>query len=307
MLLWLAALPALLWDSGPNTAAELREAGITRIAVPPARIQAWSKVADLSVVAANLDGAVKLEAPSVDYKINRGGASGEPWLNSNGWQFARAPHGRFYYETHGPQAAFAAAEAFLFGVDVMIRADAAGVKPLGAMLQFLRSLPAADLPPIADIGFVDDGSPEAAEVMNLMVRSNLMFRAVAAPDGRDKVTVKLGSPEYPLQDAADPTLVAHEVRAHLTDDRRSVRIYGSQVVVGRVYGSDAGLRVVLLNYAGMERKVNGIRVRVLGKFHLRPPTAGAPEMRLLDFSAEGDATEFTVPELSSIVVIDLVR
>ncbi len=307
MLLLLAALPSLLWDAGPNTAAQLREAGITRIAVPEARLNAWSKVTDLSVEAAKLEGAVKLDAPSVDYKINRGGASGEPWLNSSGWQFARAPHGRFYYDTHGPQAAFAAAEAFLFGADVMIRTDAAGVKPLGAMLQFLRSLPAADLPPIADIGFVDDGSPEAGEVMNLMVRSNLLFRTVAASNGRDKVTVKLGSPEYPLQDAADPTMVAHEVRAHLTDDRRSVRIYGSQVVVGRVYGSAAELRVVLLNYAGMERNVNGIRVRVLGKFRLRPPATGAPEMRLLDFSTDGSATEFTVPELSSIAVIDLVR
>ncbi len=307
MLLWLAALPSLLWDAGPNTAAELREAGITRIAVPEARIKSWSKVADLSVEAAKLNGAVKLTAPSVDYKINRGGASGEPWLNTNGWQFMRAPYGRFYYETHGSQAAFAAAEAFLFGADVMIRADAAGLKPLGAMMQFLRSLPAAELPPIADIGFVDDGSPEAGEVMNLMVRGNLMFRTVTGPSGGDKVTVKLGSPEYPLQDAADPTMVAHEVRAHLTDDRRSVRIYGSQVVVGRVYGSDAELRVVLLNYAGMERKVNGIRVRVLGKFRLRPTAAGAPEMRLLDFSADGDATEFTVPELNSIAVIDLIR
>ena len=305
MLLLLAAVPAVFWDATPATAPQLREAGIAHILVPATHLKAWQQTAGITAEAANLDGATKLSGPSVDYKPLRAGATNEPWVNSNGWRFLRSPHGRFYYDVPGPRAALAAAEAFTFGADAIIRTDAAGLKPLGAMLQFLNGLPPSDLPPASDIAFFDDGSAAAGEVMNLLVRGNLLFRAAAAGDHGDKITVRLGSPEYSAADLKNPFQVAHEVRTNLTDDRRSLRIYGSQVVLGRLYQSDKAARIVLLNCAAMERKVQGIRVRVLGSF--ARVADDASHEKLADFTTDNDATEFTLPELNSVSVIDLVR
>ena len=98
------------------------------------------------------------------------------------------------------------------------------------------------------------------------------------------------------------------IRANLTDDKRSVRLYGSLVVVARLTGSGDRLRVQLLNYAGAERKVDGLRVRVLGKYEKHKiMAAGSPNEELLDYTVEPDATEFTLPELKSYAVIDLSR
>ena len=176
------------------------------------------------------------------------------------------------------------------------------------MLEFLRGLGANDAPAVADIGFIDDGSSTAGEVMNLMVRNNLLFRPVSKPDPLLKLNVRLGSKEFPLEDAKDPGRVAHEVRATLTDDRRSLRIYGSTVVVARLTTSPDGVRVHLLNYAGAERKVDGVRIRVVGRYAKhRLAAAGSPQEDLLDFTTEPDATEFTLPELKTYAVIDLSR
>ena len=78
--------------------------------------------------------------------------------------------------------------------------------------------------------------------------------------------MKLGTKEYPLEDAKNPGTVAQVVRANLTDEKRSLRIYGSQVVVARLTASGGHVRLHLLNYAGADRKVEGIRVRVLGQY-----------------------------------------
>jgi hypothetical protein len=164
------------------------------------------------------------------------------------------------------------------------------------------------MPPVADIGFIDDGTPAAGEVMNLMVRDNLLFRIVPAPDPKVKINVRLGSKEYPAEEAKNPGAVAHSIRANLTDEKRSVRIYGSVVVVARLTASAEHARVQLLNYAGVERKVNGIRVRVIGQYSKHQVSAAdSPGAELLDYTVESGATEFTLPELKSYAVIDLSR
>ena len=184
------------------------------------------------------------------------------------------PQGRFYYDVTGKQAALAAAEAFCYGANAMIRTDAAGLKPLAEMLDFLRTIAGEPLPPVADIGYIDDGSSVSGEVMNLMVRDNLLFQLVTSPDRRLKLNVKLGTKEYPLADAKNPGTVAHAVRFNLTDEKRSVRIYGSPVVVARLTASEGHARLHLLNYAGANRKVEGIRVRVLGQYSKHQLSAG---------------------------------
>jgi len=308
MLLLLAALPTLFWDGGADTASAVRQAGITQLRVPAPRLAAWKGIGDITADAGDLQGAVKLLAPTVNYRMNEAAATSLPWLVHNGWRFLRRPDGRFYYEVPGEQAALAAAEAFCYGIAAMIKTDAAGLGPLGAMLAFLRTIPEAALPPVADIGYIDDGSAASGEVMNLMVRSNLLFRLVAAPDRRLKVNVKLGSKEYSMEDAKNPGTVAHLVRANLGDEKRSLRVYGSEVVVARLTASNGKARLHLLNYAGANRRVDGIRVRIAGEYskhELR--AAGVTGVELQDYTVEAGATEFTLPELRTYAVIDLSR
>jgi hypothetical protein len=308
MLLLLAALPALFWDGAADTAPALRDAGINRILVPAARLASWKSVGGIAAEAADLEGAVKLLPPTVNYRMDEASATRAPWLAANGWRFIRRPDGRFYYDVTGKQAALAAAEAFCYGANAIIRTDAAGLKPLAEMVDFLRTLAGEPLPPVADIGFIDDGSPASGEVMNLLVRDNLLFQVVAAPDPRLKLNVKLGTREYPLEDARNPGTVAHAVRFNLTDEKRSVRVYGSPVVVARLTASPGHARLHLLNYAGAERKAEGIRVRVLGQYPKHQLSlAGGAGVELLDYSVEPDATEFTLSELKTYAVIDLSR
>lgn len=307
LLLLAAALPTLVWDAAVDTAPALRDAGITHIAVPAVQMKAWEGVKGITVEGADLAGTVKLDPPAVDYRANRGGATSAPWITANGWQFLRKPDGRFYYDTPGAKAALAAAEAYCYRGKALIRTDTAGLKPLAAMLEFLRSLPEENAPPVADIGFVDDGSENSGEVLNLMTRGNLLYRVISKPASDLKVTVKIGTPEYSEKDAENPATIAHLARTNLTDDRRSLRIYGSQVVLGHLTGAGGRMRVYLINY-DPNRKVNGIRVRVLGRFEKHAlASAGSPGEELTDFTALPDATEFTLPELKSFAVIDLTK
>jgi hypothetical protein len=308
MLLALAVtLPTLFWDAPPDTAATLREAGITEIRLPAGRLNAWRSVTGISVSADPAD-AVHLLTPGVNYRMDEAGATRAPWLLSSAWKFLRAPQGPYYYDSPGKASALAAAEAFSFDVAPSIRTDAAGLKPLAQMLEFLRAVDRPEMSQVADIGLVDDGTPATGELMNMLLRDNLLFRRLSAPDTHLKVNVRLGTKEYPVADAKNPGMMAKTIRANLNDDNRSLRIYGSLVVVGRVARSPNGLRVHLLNYDGTSRQVNGLRVRVLGryaKYHLA--SAGSPGEELLDYTLEDAATEFTLPELKTYAVIDLTR
>jgi hypothetical protein len=141
-----------------------------------------------------------------------------------------------------------------------------------------------------------------------MVRDNLLVRLERAPDRALKLNVRLGAREYPLEDAKNPKVIAQAVRTNLTDEKRSLRIYGSPVVVARLTGSAGHLRVQLINYAGAARKVNGVRVRVLGSYPQHHVAADdIPGAELLDYTVDAEATEFTLPELKTFAVVDLSR
>ena len=258
--------------------------------------------------AENFDGVVKLITPGVAYRTNEASPTRSPWVSQNGWQYLRKPKGRFHLSAPGAASALAAAEAFLYGADAVVQTDAAGLDPLGQMLAFLSQVTPSDMPPLADIGFIDDGSAEAAEAMNLTARKNLMFRIIAKPDPKLALNVTFGSAKYPKADAANPVAFAQKIRAELSDERRSFRIYGSEVVLGRLQSDGKRLRVHLLNYAGASRPVPGIRVRVRG--HLTKheiKAAGAPGAGLQEFEAGREFTEFTVPEVKTYAVVDLTR
>lgn len=308
LLLLAAALPGLFWEGGTDSAPALREAGISHVYVPPSQVESWKKLPGIAAEAADLQSAVKLLPPAVNYRIDEASASRVPWLDSNGWRFLREPGGHFYYDVAGRQAPLAAAEAFCWSANAMIRTDAGGLKPLAEMLGFLRGVSGPEMPALADIGLIDDGSPDVDELMNLLVRGNLLFKIVPLPDRRLKLTVRLGSKEYPHPDTQNLNTLVHQIRAGLTDDKRQVRVYGSPVVIVRLTGSAGHVRLHLLNYAAAARRVQGIRVRVLGRYSKHQVVSfGSPGAELLDYSVDSAATEFTLPELTTYAVIDLSR
>ena len=180
----------------------------------------------------------------------------------------------------------------------------AGCELFNRMLQFLRGIPERDLPAMANIGVVDDGSPETGELMNLLSRRNLLYRIVTTPDPHLDLNIRLGSKEYPKSEAANPSELAQKIRAELTDEKRLLRVYGSEVVIARLTGAAGRVRIHLLNYAN--RPVIGLRVRVLGDYpDWQAAAYDHPDLKLEDFTTADGATEFTVPKMSTYAVIDL--
>jgi hypothetical protein len=238
---------------------------------------------------------------------NEASATRSPWIDSNGWQFMRTPDKQFYYQVTGDAAMLAAAESFAYGSDALISADAAGALAFEKMLTFLRTVPdAKDLKPVADFGVIDDGTDQTGEVLNLLTRQNLLFKIEKAADPQFSVNVRIGSKDYPVEEASNPSFIAHKVRSQLGDDNRSIRLYGTEVVVSRYVSNGSRARVYLINYSN--RPVRGLRVRVRGTFSNGDARLyGIADAKLADWAQDGGATEFSIPELNAFAVIDLSR
>jgi hypothetical protein len=195
------------------------------------------------------------------------------------------------------KAALAAAEAWTFGAAPAIAAQPADYSALAAMLGFLKSLGDGPGPAIADFTFFDDGSADAAENMNLFLRRNLLFRIASQPDKSLAVHAKPQS--------GDPSAFAYQIRQQLGDARRSLRIFGSEVVIARLHGAGNSRRVVLLNYGN--RPVEGLRVRIAGQFPRISVRSFDDGAKAADIVVSGGATELSLPLLKTAAVVDLSR
>ena len=270
-----------------------------------------SGVDRITVAAADADvaGLSKAMTPKVTFRRNEASATRAPWVDSNGWRYLRQPDGHFYCDAPDATAAdLAAAEAFAYDVSVKIRAGAAASESLAKMLAFLRTVKGGDYSPLVNIGFVDDGSAESGEFMNLLVRRNLLFKVVKQPAPRVDLNVVPGSDQYPKAESANPSLLAEKVRANLTDAKRLLRLYGSEVVVGRLVGHGGDARLYLLNYGAARSPAHGVRIRVLGAFSKQEATQfDSPETKLIDVAVGSGATEFTLPELKTFAIFDLAK
>ena len=302
----LASLPCVYWTQGIESRATLEAAGIRRLCVAPEQADVW-RAAGFSVsplTASELASREVLPTPGVTPRAGLASPTRSPWIVASGWRFTRQPQGRFVYDLPAGKAALAAAEAFAYGADVVMKVDPADLGAIGGLLRFLEELPASDLPPIADLAVVDDGSAVTGEVMNLLARRNLLFQVVRAPSARFKINVAMGTPDYPLAEAADPSAFAQKIRRQLTDEQRTLRIYGSEVVICRLTGDAGQVRLQLLNYGG--REIEGLRVRVRGAYAQgEASVAGTGRLALVDFAVADGATEFSVPRLATYAVIDL--
>ena len=248
--------------------------------------------------------AAKLESAGVNYRVAVAGATAAPWVTANGWQYLRTPKARFVSEAAGPALPLAMAEAFAWRGNVWFQVSDPDRVAYDRTLNFLEGLPTFDVSSKVQVGVKDDGSAEAGEVLKLLVRRNLIAGPLAKSGPAPAVTVELGTPEYPREAAQNPAAFAAGVRARLGDEKRLLRIYGTDVVIGHLEEGGGLMRIHLLNYSN--RDVDGARVRVLGRFQLRGYHAlGQPDSALQDFAAIGGATEFTVPKLSRYAVVDL--
>jgi hypothetical protein len=269
-------------------------------------LAAW-KEAGLSAVPMSegeLDQRETVPVPGIRARADRASPTRSPWVNTNGWRFLRQPAGEYTYEVPAGKAALAAAEAYVYGADAVFRIDPSDVETLGRMLSFLAERPAVALPDVADIAVVDDGSAALGEVMNLLVRRNLLFRIAREPDPKLPVTVVLGSAEYPAVEAADPSAFALKVRRKLTDERRTVRVFGSEAVIARLTSDGTRTRLHLLNYGG--RDLEAVRVRLRGTYPDGAAfVAGQGRLELQERGIVDGGTEFTIPRLGVYGAVDL--
>ncbi|HEY6401199.1 MAG TPA: hypothetical protein VI479_07305, partial [Blastocatellia bacterium] len=308
------AAPLIYWTAGIETAESLKQAGIELIAAPADKAEAWRK-AGFKVVAVNsaeLNRREKLLTPRVAGRANVASATRRPWVDANGWRFVRNPAGKFYYELPQGKAAMAIAEAFAYKADAILKIDptnlanSADLAEAGAMFAFIKKLPGENYPPVADIGVVDDKSPEMGEVMNLLTRRNLLFKIVKTPASQFRVNVKLGSKEYPKAEAANPSEFAQKIRQALGDENRGLRVYGTETVICRLTGDGARAQLHLLNYGG--RQIDGLRLRLHGAYsNVDVRAFGHADVEPEDFVKDETATEFSISRIGIYTVIDLSR
>lgn len=275
-------------------ASSLVEQGLAAAAPAPADAAAFQEV----------------PAPGVRYLPNVARATNVPWIDSNGWRFARGVRKVSYANVPAGSASLAAAEAFVFNVDAIINPDLQDLEDLGRMLRFLKANERAPLPDLVNIGVVDNPSPLLNEVLNLLTRRNLLYKVVPAPDPKLDLNVQLGTPDFPEDAAANPYEFAARVRAKLGDDKRLVRLYGTSTVIARLTGDKSRARLYLLSFGSRRQQNAGaqaMRVRLQGRYHPEKFAAfGADsEATVGDLRHPGPTTEFWVPGFDTCAIIDL--
>ena len=302
MLLALALAPALLWDGGPQTAPLLEKAGIHEIAVA-GDASGWAAT---SVKARSVDpeSFVKLPAPGIDFQAGRAGATAAPWVRSNLWRMIRDASKPFLYEVTGPAVSLAIAEAGATSAETYFRIKPEDLDTFHQGVAFLQQLDTGKLPVRANFGLVDDGTPLSGEVMNLLIRRNLLFQPVAAAANFKGPVIRLGSAEYPSDLATDPYKFAGVVRSRVGDDQRIVRIYGTETALARIYGDAHHARLHLIQFS--KASISGVRVRVLGRYpRVVIASLGSRVMPAEDVVVDGTGTEFSIPDLKTYAVVDL--
>jgi hypothetical protein len=302
-ILCAALLPWLFWDQGPATVNAIRQAGIERLYVPPDQVNNW-KAARIDAEPFDLAQLTRIPVLGIAHQIDTAGATSAPWVIGNGWRFERDGSRKYYYNVPWHKATLAAAEAYAYGVEAVVHADARDLAAFGRMLAFLRGIGGPAMPALANIGIIDDGSAQTGEVLNLLARRNLLFQVVQASDPKYDLNVQIGTREFPKTAASDPAAFAGLVRQKLGDEKRLLRLYGTDVVIGRLTGNERNMRVHLINYGGS--KVEGMRVRVRGDYaHGSVAAFGIGNAALTDYSVTNGATEFTIPEMDVYAVVDL--
>jgi hypothetical protein len=304
-LTWLLVV-ALYDGDAPRLLEDLREASVDHLLVrpghePPASLKQALESAGVAILRAGPETVVienglwpGLRANIVSDQqrdIGFAAATAEPWVNENGWMLLHArgvaPEKRAIFTYNRPKDlapkiganALAIAEAAVFGGSYAVPAGALAesTTPRGradrrrtiAQLKFLADHPdwfSGDIAATVDV--LADTLAPIREVMNLLVRRNLPFRAFARehwPTDRPAALVLVGQPPLSASEqakvmawrsagtailerasVADPSAFAAAVRSAL-GDRRPFRLTNAQEVIAVL--SVGKQRVLhLLNY-----------------------------------------------------------
>ncbi|MEO7789108.1 MAG: hypothetical protein ABIX28_05970 [Vicinamibacterales bacterium] len=306
LLALLAAGPCVYWTQGVDSKPALDAVGVAQICVAPEQVAAWTAtgINATPVEAADLTARQALPVPGTAPRAGLASPTRAPWIVSNGWRMLRRPGGKYSYTVPAGRGALAAAEAAAYGLDALLQIDPVDLAAVAPILAFAAGLPSDDLPPVADLAVVDDGTEATGEVMNLLARRNLLFAPVSAGSSAYPLTIAVGSAASPLTEAADPSAFAQKVRSQLTDARRSLRIFGSEVVIGRLTGNGTRARLHLVNYGG--RDIEGLRVRVRGTFRtIDASMPGAGTIAVTDVAIADGGTEFSLPRISVYAVVEM--
>jgi hypothetical protein len=319
-----ACLAALAWQAAPAPADMPGTARLYVTSVAANLVeQGLAAPAPTGPDAATFE---RVNGPSIRMFNNVAQATTAPWVDANAWRFQRGMKKAYYEKLVAGSAVPAAAEAFAFNVEAILNPDPADIPELGRFLRFLKAQERALLPAMANIGVVDDKSPQMDEVLNMLTRRNLLYRVVSAPDRKLDLTVQLGSKDFPKESAANASDFAARVREKLSDDKRLVRLYGTSTVIAHLTGEGKRAQLYLLSYtrgggrgqgggAGRGQQGSGagggagqpIRIRLLGRYQpVKFAAYGAAEgAKLTDVENLGNATEFSVPAFTALAIIDL--
>lgn len=297
-------LPGLYWEQDPEKVESIKRAGITRVYAPAAQMAAWKAAGIDALDSADLAKFTAVPAPTVRMEATAASATRIPWINANGWRYQRGLKRAFYKGLPQGSAAMAAAESFAYGIDAVLQPAAKDLDDLLEMVTFLGTIGGNPMPPMANLGVLDDGSAMVGEVMNLLSRRNLLYRVVKEPDASLDLNVKVGSEQFPVEAARNPSDFAARVREKLQDEKRLLRIYGSSVVIGYLTGDDGSARLFLLNY--LPRPVNGLQIRIKAHYSVsRVHVPGRPNAVVKDPLAREGGTEFTLPDFQRFAVVDM--
>ena len=182
------------------------------------------------------EGYERVPPPKIQMRMNEASATTVPWIDSNAWRYMRGLRKALYTNIPAGTAPLAAAEAYAWGADAILEPAPEDAAALKAMLAFLKSIDAPRMPVRANIGMIDDGSPEMAEVLNLLNRRNLLYQVVKEPDPKLDLNIRIGSKQYPRDSVKNPSDFAARVREQLSDEKRLIRLYGTYTVLVNLTG-----------------------------------------------------------------------
>lgn len=251
-------------------------------------------------------GAAKLLRPGTrGPRVASAGPSRIPWVDANGWRLRREAGQMLVYDNVPDQwVPLAVAESYAYsGKTTLVTAKPELAEP---MIAFIKQIDQPALPPVVDIAVVDDGTPQTGELLNLIARRNLLFQPVKQASGPYKLIVQVGSEQFPKKAAENPPEFASLVRRALTDEKRSLRIYGSETIIGYLTADGNRARLHLLNYS--TDPVEGIRVRVAGPWKVAALRSFAdPDAKAEEEEIANGGLEFGLERLSRYAVVDLTK
>ena len=235
----------------------------------------------------------KVPAPGVRYRMNMATATSAPWVDSNIWRYRRDPKASYLCDVRQKSAPLAMAEGFMEGVKLSLQSSPEQKADYDAMLEFLKQIPEGAKTPWVNLTISDDGSPQAGEVLNLLSRRNIFYQVGSKADFA--LSSKISNPYEHMQ----------EIREKLGDDKRVLRLFGSELTLAELARDGKRIRLHLLNYGN--RKVEDLRIRIQGRFResdIKLYVFNSPQPKLKDFVEDRGATEFTLDLLPLYAVLD---